>query len=565
MSLPSAMGPQSLAALVVPVRERLARFIAEPAVRRSLPAIAVAGVVGLGLVGWLMLRAPDMLPLFPGMADADKSRVVTVLTGAGIAADLNPASGEVQVPVTDYQRAKMLLAAQGLPQSAPDAEAMLDKLQLGSSSAVEALRLKQAQEAELSRSIAMIAGVGSARVHLAIPERSAFVRDSLPPTASVVLALRPGFRLAGSQVEAIVNLVSASVPGLTAENVSLVDQRGQLLSDGAADPLARLTARQMQERARLEDLYRNRIMALLSPLTGPENLSVQVSLDMDFSVTEVQDQQIIPDSATVLTEENQSSTTDQPAARGIPGGVSNTPPAAATATTGNKPETPGAASTAQSQSASSKRTYDVGRRVQTTRPGTPRVVKINAAVLVGTVAGQDANAVATRLADMERLVKGAVGFDQARGDAVTVLAQPFIQTATDGTAVLPDTAGSANLLADWRVLSALGAGAALAIGGIAFLMLRRRGGLPPPRMTPTLSSTAMTLEDVLPQLSDGVVPETAEDQQRLERRVQLARAAMSAGNRDEKFAILRQIATEDPARVASVLRKMMKDEIDRVV
>ncbi len=566
MSLSSALNSQrAIAALALPLRERLERLAAEPAIRRSLPALAVAAVAGLGLGGWLMLRAPEMMPLYPGMADADKSRVVTMLTGAGIPADLQPTTGEVQVPAADYQKARMLLAAQGLPVVAPDAEVMLDKLQLGSSSAVEALRLKQAQEAELSRSIAMIAGVESARVHLALPERSAFVRDTLPPTASVVLSLRPGFRLAASQAEAIINLVSSSVPGLAGEHVSVIDQRGQLLSDGPADALDRLTDRQSQQRARLEELYRNRILALLSPLTGPENLSVQVNLDMDFSVTEVQDQQIIPDSATVLSEESQSATTDQPTARGIPGGVSNTPPAAA-ATTGAKPEAQGPASTAQSQSASSKRTYDVGRRVQTTRPGAPRVVKVNAAVLVGAVAGQDAQAIALRLADMERLVKGAVGFDPARGDMVTVLAQPFIQTAADGTAVLPEQAAAPGLLADWRILAALGLAATALVGGGGFLLLRR-GRAPVPAL-PTAAPGVAGVAGLRPAgilVPDAAEAGPSEEQLRLDRRVQLARSAMSAGNRDEKFAILRQIATEDPARVAAVLRKMMKDEIDRVM
>ncbi len=281
---PAVRGPAS--ALIPQMRgmvEQIRRFGDQPGLRRAMPAILILAVTVLALAGWILLREPARVTLYPGLPEAEKARVIDSLTGGGIAAVIDERTGEVAVPGADYHRARMLLAAQGLPQGLPDGNALLSDLPMGTSKSVETARLRQAQELDLARSITEISAVSAARVHLALPERSAFLRESQPPRASVFLQIVPGRTLDGAQVEAIVNLVSSSVPGMARQDVTVVDQMGRLLSRGSDDPAVLLNDRQLQHRVQLETLYRNRIESLLTPIAGPGNLAVQVTIDMDFT------------------------------------------------------------------------------------------------------------------------------------------------------------------------------------------------------------------------------------------------------------------------------------------
>ncbi|MDZ7908437.1 MAG: flagellar basal-body MS-ring/collar protein FliF [Gemmobacter sp.] len=472
----------------------------------------------------------------------------------GIAADLDPGDGGAAGgEAADYQRAKMALAVEGLPASAQDAEAVLGQLQLGSSRSVEAMRLKQAQEVELAQSIALISGITGVRVHLALPERTAFIRDSQPPRASVVVTLRAGQVLSAGQVEAITNLVASSVPGLARDLVSVIDHRGRLLSLPEGDDMAALGSRQMMARRQMEDLYRSRIEALLIPLTGAGNLSVQVALDMDFTQAEIQESRVMPDAAAILSEETQSSESTAPQARGIPGLVSNTPPAPATpSAAANQAEAGQPPAAPTNQTASAKRTFEIGRRVETTRTGAPTITRLSVAVLLRAPEGGEA----VPLQDMERLVKGAIGFDATRGDSVTLLAQPFREEELP-----PETAPAAVAggIPQMAILAAIAAVVVLAALTLLVVQLRRK---PAPAAAVPQAPAEIGSDPAAMALP---APAEMEQQRREERRLNLARSALNSGSRDEKHAILRQIAEEDPARIAAVLRKMMKDEIDRVM
>lgn len=540
-------------------RQRLQGLAAQPAVRRTAPAAGVllAGLLAFGL--WAALSQPAQMALHPGLADADKAQAIEVLAAAGIAAGLDPATGALQVAAAEYQRAKMALAVEGLPATAPDAEAVLGQLQLGSSRSVEAMRLKQAQEVELAQSIALISGITGVRVHLALPERTAFIRDSQPPRASVVVTLRAGQVLSAGQVEAITNLVASSVPGLARDLVSVIDHRGRLLSLPEGDDMAALGSRQMMARRQMEDLYRSRIEALLIPLTGAGNLSVQVALDMDFTQAEIQESRVMPDAAAILSEETQSSEATAPQARGIPGLVSNTPPAPAApsaAASGAEAEGAPPPATPTNQTASAKRTFEIGRRVETTRPGAPTITRLSVAVLLRAPERGEA----VPLQDMERLVKGAIGFDAARGDSVTLLAQPFREEELP-----PETAPAAVAggIPQMAILAALAAVVVLVALALLVVQLRRKPA--PAAAVPQAEPQAPAEIGSDPAAMALPAPAEMEQQRREERRLQLARSALNSGSRDEKHAILRQIAEEDPARIAAVLRKMMKDEIDRVM
>ena len=194
--------------------------LAQPAVRRSLPMALLVALIGAAALAWMTLSSPTQKTLFTGLPDADKAAVVAALDQANIRSKLDEGTGALTVGEDDYRRARMLLAGQGRPKAAPGGYAILDQLPMGVSRAVEGERLRQARETELARSIGEIDAVAEARVHLATPEASVFVRDNAAPSASVILKLNPGRALDDAQVSSIVNLVASSVPGMKPDAVT---------------------------------------------------------------------------------------------------------------------------------------------------------------------------------------------------------------------------------------------------------------------------------------------------------------------------------------------------------
>jgi flagellar M-ring protein FliF len=544
-----------------------------PALRRALPSILVLGMTGLAVGLWLMLRQPATTPIYPGMADADKAQVMEALTGAGIEASVDGSTGQIVVPSDAYHTAVMALAALGLPRSAPNGADLVSNLPMGESRSVEAVQLRQAQELDIARSITEITGINGARVHLALAERSAFLRDNQPPRASVFLQLAPGRVLDSAQTEAIINLVSSSVPGMARQDVTVVDQMGRLLSSGSSDPAMMASDQQMQRRLQMETIYRQRIEALLAPIVGPDNLSVQVTMDVDFTRKEITEERVDPKGSALLSEQTQVSENVNSVARGVPGAVSNTPPAdPALSATGPAAQGAAAANAAAAGTAAVAgaeggnrsegvtRNYQVSKSIQTTQPATAQIVKVSAAIVVrAKPVEKDADPAAPLLpaalqADLENLAKSAIGFDAARGDSITVLAQPFADVIVGAT-----PAGS-NL--DWlpEVLRQLGLVAGLAIialGIVRPLLSRMMVAADPVR--------AETPDSGLSSVEVGEGDSLDMVQARLDaRRQKLAEAALGAtASREEKFAVLRQIAADDPARIANVLQRMMKSEQDQ--
>lgn len=533
----------------------------QPALRRAFPAILILVVTVLALAGWVLLREPARMTLFPGLAEADKARVMDALNTAGINAAVDSVTGEVEVPTSDYHRARMELAAQGLPTTIPDGNAVLTDLPMGASRSVEGARLKQAQELELARSITEISSVAQARVHLALPEKSAFLRDKQPPRASVFLQLSPGRVMEAAQVEAIVNLVSSSVPGMARSDVTVVDQMGRLLSRGSDDPAAIVSDRQLQHQIEVETLYRQRIEALLTPIAGPGNLSVQVTVDMDFTQSQITEERVDPQGTALRSEQSEVVESAEPAARGIPGAVANTPPnpadleAAGAADAG----TAGAA-TMTNRSSGTTRNYEVSRTVETTQPATAQIRRVSAAILMRAVppvapveeGAEPAPMLPPALkADLERLAQSAIGFDAARGDTVTITAQPFM----DEILIEAPPADLSWLPEATRQFALIALIAIVAFGIVRPLLTRvawhsenpaTGGGVQVGGVAGVEVADGDSLDDV---------------QARLEaRRAKLTNAALGANvSREEKFAVLRQIVAEDPARIASVLQRMMKD------
>ena len=331
-----------------PVATRLRGLAASPALVQARPALIVIAVLAAIALAVMALRTPDWRPLWPGLSDADAAAVTQALAAANFDHRVNSDTGTVEVAAGDVARARILLAGQGLPKSSA-ATAGLDNMPLGASRSVEAARLKAALERELALSVEAIDGVKAARVHVATPEPSVFIRDRAAPSASVFVTLAPGRSLSEAQVRAVIWLVATSVPGLAGDRVSVVDQSGTLLSAGVSGD-----GQQLAYQQRLEALVRERLMKLLTPMLGPGRFTAEVAADVDFSQNEAASERYQPQ-GTVKTEQTSRNLDGAPPpAAGIPGALTNTVPQAAQVT-GNPPP-PAAASDRRN------RGTDVGNR-----------------------------------------------------------------------------------------------------------------------------------------------------------------------------------------------------------
>jgi flagellar M-ring protein FliF len=405
----------------------LGRLRSNPlAARAALPALAVS-VLALGLIAYLLLAPPARMPLYSQLPDSDKAAVVAALEQAGMAVALDPKTGAVMLPADDHARARMLLAAQGLPKAAPGAGDLLADMPLGTSRAMEGARLKSAQERELARSIESLQGVDAALVLIAQPDSSPFVRDRAPVTASVTVTLAPGRALSEGQARAIVHLVAGAVPGLSPDNVAIADQTGRLLAGEPGAARDRLDDRRLKMQAQLEARAREAILTLLGPIVGPDNVSAQVSIELDFAARDAAQERFDPAGA-LRSEANSRSTSSEPRAIGIPGALTNTVPAAPNVTAAPPPAVGGPTVTTTGTE-SATRNYELGRSVEVTSRNGGQIRRLTAAVAIRADALGPAAGRAKVLADMEALVQGAVGYDATRGDRIAVAARPFAPPA----------------------------------------------------------------------------------------------------------------------------------------
>lgn len=405
------------------ISSRWQKLRADPlAARAALPAALVAVAV-LALFGWLIFSAPERAPLYSTLADGDKAAVVAALEKAGMQVKVDPRSGAVLLPPDDHARARMLLAADGLPRAAPGGYDMLSDMPLGTSRAIEGARLKGAQERELARSIESLQGVEAARVIIAQPDASPFIRDRAPVTASVTVTLAPGRTLSDSQARAIVHLVAGAVAGLSPDRVAIADQTGRLIAGEPGGGQEEAANRRLAMQARMEARAREAILTLLGPMVGAENVSAQVAIDLDFAATEASRENYDRDGA-LRSEAISSTTSSQPRAIGIPGAMTNTVPAAATVTA--EPPPAQEPTTAVNGQEAATRNYELSRAVEVTSRSGGEIRRLTAAVAVrADVLGGEAVRAET-LAEIEALVKGAVGYDEARGDQIAVAARPFV-------------------------------------------------------------------------------------------------------------------------------------------
>lgn len=401
-----------------------------------LIGIAAAVAAGVGVVLWS--QGPTYNLLYGNLSDEDAATITQTLTGAGIQYRLENGTGAISVPIERLNEARLLLAGQGLPQTGGFASMGKDSA-FGVSQFMEGARYQHALELELARTIASLQQVAGARVHIAAPRNTSFVRDRVPASASVFVQLRAGRRLSSEQVTSIVNLVASSVPELDASQVTVVDQQGRLLSSPQGRDEFAIRDQQMEMARQIEESYSQRIEALLSPLVGPGRVRAEVSAQFDLSATEEAREQYRPESQVVRSEQlNEETVAGANGTGGVPGALTNQPPEAAVAQPpGAQPARPGqagaeGAASGATGSRQSTRNYEIDRTLAYTRQPAGRLTRLSVAVLVDNIRTVGADGKVTeaplskeQLDRMTALVRDAVGFDAQRGDSVNVMNSPW--------------------------------------------------------------------------------------------------------------------------------------------
>jgi flagellar M-ring protein FliF len=438
--------------------------------------VGLAASVAIGFAVVLWSQQPDYRPLYGSLAGMDTKQVIDTLTTANIPYTVEPNSGALLVKAEDLSRARISLASAGVaPSDGNVGYESLDKDQgLGTSQFMETARYRRSLEGELARTISSLNNIKAARVHLAIPKSSVFVRDERKPTASVLVEMYPGRNLDAGQVAAIVNLVATSVPELNKSGVSVVDQKGNLLSAQLENNELTMAGKQYDYSRRMESMLTQRVHNILQPVVGNDRFKAEVSADLDFSAVESTSEQFNPDQPALRSEQ---STTEQRSSSsgpsGVPGALSNQPPAPATAPQNAAAGAAGAAgaiapgqplldangqqimdpATGQPMLApypadkrqQSTKNFELDRSISHTKQQQGRLTRLSVAVVVddqaklnpadGTVTHTPWGA--DELARFTRLVQDAVGFDASRGDSVTVINVPF---APDSAEVIAEPA-----------------------------------------------------------------------------------------------------------------------------
>lgn len=403
---------------------RLARFARQPAIARTLPWFGGIAAIGAAALLWLELAPAPQRVLYTELSDAERAHVTAALDKAAIRYSIDNQTGAITVGEDDLYKARMVAASDGALATPETGQQMIDKLPMGASRTVEGERLAAARERELELTVMQIDGVEAVRVHLAQPEKSAFVRDTVPPTASVMVRLARGRQLSASQVTAIINLVAGSVAGLSVDAVKVIDQQGHLLSGAHGGDADRL-----ELQARLEDKLRAQVEALLAPMLGQGNFSseIQVELDLDqqTSARETYDKQGAVRSET----QSASQSTGTGNSPGIPGVLANTPPPQAQASPGTPSPSPSAAPSPVSSDSSTSRTYELGREVAVINTGPGKIRRLSVAVALSAAAM--ARAKPGEIDQIRQLVSAAVGAQPQRGDQVAVVVRNFQPVVVD--------------------------------------------------------------------------------------------------------------------------------------
>jgi flagellar M-ring protein FliF len=549
-----------------------------------MAGLAASVALGVWVVRWAWL--PGYAVLYGHLPPKEATEVVAGLERAGFRHRLDAQSGAVLVPAEDLHRARLSLAAEGLPHSAELGFEILNKQpELGTSQFLEQARYQRALEVELARSIATLTSVEKARVHLAQPRQSAFVRERRPPTASVLVHLYPGRSLEEAQVGAIAHLVAASVPGMQVGDVRVVDQRGRLLTVPEQGRDALMSQQELDYTRRLEAEHVRRIEGLLAPILGTDGMRAQVVAEVDFTRTEQTRESFHPELSALRSQQvSQETRSGGPPAVGVPGALSNTPPGAGVApeqtgprAEGNAPPgatpgqpglpgaAPGAAGTpglaagatpaAPLSSLKYTQNFEVDRVVSHTTLPSATLRRLAVAVVLDDhrLVGEDGQTTRRPLTaeETERftgLVKEAVGFNPERGDTVNVVNVSFA-----GGALEEPVADSAPWDTSWAWN--LGRQAL----GVLFVLVLALGVLRPAMRRLTSQTPALAAPAVLGEPRGADAGEPAADRLSLSGGAAVARLSAREQQQQQTEA-LRALVDQDPRRVAQVVRSWIAQD-----
>jgi flagellar M-ring protein FliF len=525
-------------------------------------AVAILAVVVAGLVMWS--RQPDYRVLFSNLSDRDGGAIVAALQQGNIPYKIAESGGAILVPSDAVHETRLRLASQGLPKNGSVGFELMDNQKFGISQFAEQVNYQRALEGELEKTIASISSVREARVHLAIPKPTVFVREKELPTASVMLNLYPGRALDESQTLAIQHMVSSAVADMPVKNVTIVDQDGNLLTQQSVSN--GLDASQLKYVQQIERNTQTRIDTILAPLFGAGNAHSQVSADIDFSKLEQTAESYGPNAnpqATAIRSQQSSESREGAGASvgGVPGALSNTPPAAASAPIDAAASGADGAKTAPVNLRKDTTTnYEVDRTVRHYEQPMGGIKRLSVAVVVNYQKQVDAKGIVTmqplpadKLAQVQQLVKDAMGYDEKRGDSVNVVNSTFLVDST----VIPDVPW-------WRTPDMIARGIQLAkyagIGMVALFLyfsmvkpaLRRAFPTPPP-------PESLSPPDELSLLDGPSMPKSALDEEK-DAEVSLLGHESNKAKFDRNLDYARMVARQDPRIVATVVKNWVSDE-----
>jgi flagellar M-ring protein FliF len=526
-----------------------------PGLKPLILLVGVAAAIAAGVYLVLWSRGPTYSLLYANLGASDQASIAQALDSAGIPYRLESANG-ISVAADKLNDARLKLAGQGLPEGNGGFATMAKDPGFGLSQFMESARYQHALETELARTISSLRSVEGARVHLAVPRQSAFVRDRQAATASIFVQLKSGKRLDQEQIKSIVNLVASSIPELEAGHVTVVDQQGRLLSAPQGNDEVSQREQQFELSHRLEEDYAQRIEGLLTPFVGPGRVRAQVVAQLDSSVTEEAREQYKPGSQIVRNEQTSEQVTNgNTGPQGVPGSLTNQPPTPGTAqppgTAAAKPGTAANAAAAPvtppppDTSRESTRNFEIDRTLAYTRQPSGRLQRLTVAVLVDNLRTTDKDGKVKetplseqQLARMTTLVKDAVGFNAERGDSVNVVNSSFQQAPAEEEGEVQKTPIWEQPLFQDIIKLAIGL-----IGVILLVFM------------------------VLKPLAKALLKQSAEAPASIAQAEAAARAAFAQNASNQPLAYEQQLAQartmvgQDPKRVAQVVRTMVaKDD-----
>lgn len=520
----------------------LAAFMRLPMQQKLLSIIALSMVAAIAVAGWTWTRTPTFSVLFANVSERDGGNIIAALQQMNAPYKFSESGGAILVPQQQVHELRMRLASQGLPKGGVAGFELMETQKLGMSQFIEQINFQRALEGELTRSIQSLAAVQGARVHLAIPKQTGFMRDDQKPSASVVLNIHPGRQLDPSQVAGIAHMVASSVPLLVAANVNVIDQSGNLLSsEKGSGRNGGLDASQLKYMQDVEASTVRRIESILAPLVGPGNFRAQVTADIDFSQTEQVAETYKPNSTpeiSIRSQQVSESAGGVPAAAGVPGALSNQPPVPATAPLTAPPAASAAATAATAtiapNAASGRReattNYELDKTIRHVRQPVGAIKRLSVAVVVNhrkTVA-KDGKASykalsGKEMAQINDLVKEAMGYNKDRGDTLNVQNSPFAEAEAEPVEEMPI----------WKNPTVIG----WVLEGLKYLIFAGLAGYLFFGVVKPFLRKLMESASRIP-----VIPEEP------------AFAAPGAANYDQKVQAARDLAKQDPKVVANVIK-----------